>query len=226
MNSVIIVINWTLSPDYILYAWIPKDLHISQPYTKIKECYTGRTTGEIIDNRLEVLYEYKVYVTNLSKIIDNDYDNNDVYWQGYHNNYLVAFDFCTRNKNKKYSIQTIEEIDGIVRASLKSMQIPPPTPISSSSTSITEPTIITTTHTTTTHTTTTHYTNNNCCNLYNPSEDSFTLPPNGNKNNKRRYHKFKISEGIVVCKRCGSTPSNLIETFGYDVDGRLPSCIG
>ena len=115
MTRVIILINWTLSPEYSLHAWVPKDLHISQPYTKIKECYTGRTTGEIIDNRLEVLYEYKVGVTNLSKIIDNDYDTDDVYWQGYHNNYLVAFDFCTRNKKKKYLTFIMNYIDSIIK---------------------------------------------------------------------------------------------------------------
>jgi hypothetical protein len=186
-SRVIIIVNWTLSPENIITAWIPKDLHISQPYTKIKSCYTGRTTGEIIDNRLEVLYEYKMQVTNLTKIKDDDCDNChnchncDVYWQGYYNNHLVAFDFSTRNKNLKYNIQTIQEIDGIVSASSMSKITP-----------IVETDTITTTTTTTT-TTTSH-----------------------------RYHKFKLSECIVLCEQCGYTQADLI----YDIDGRLPSCVG
>jgi hypothetical protein len=210
MSRMIIIVNWTLSPESIITAWIPKDLHNSQPYTKIKACYTGHTTGEIIDNRLEVLYEYKINVTNLSKIIDNEWDRFDVYWQGYYNNHLLAFDFCTRNKNTKYNIQTIEELDGILSALSTPAATSTPAytsiPIESSSYADTDAT--------TTITTSTTY-------IHNGSSSSSLL--NNNENQKyHHYHKFKVSEGIVLCEHCGSTPANLI----YDVDGRLPSCMG
>ena len=204
MSRNIIIVNWTLSPDSIITAWIPKDLHNSQPYTKIKQCYTGHTTGEIIDNRLEVLYNYNVPVTNLSKIIDNECDRFDVYWQGYYNNHLLTFDFCTRNKNLKYNIQTIQEIDGIVSALSRSTFIPSEAIESSSCTDTYTTTTITTTNTTT-------Y-------IHNGLSSSVNIT----KNHVRNYHKFKVSEGIILCEQCGSTPANLI----YDINGRLPSCIG
>ena len=187
------IINWTLSPEYIIYAWIPKELHKSRTYNSIKECYTGITTGEIIDNRLEILYKYNIPVTNLSKIMDNDYDNSDVYWQGYYNKTSIEFDFATRNKNKKYNIQTIEEIDGIIRNYILQSQ-------SQSYTPMVEETIITTTTTTT------------------------------NKNNTNTYqsHKFKMSEGVILCEKCGFTQSYLIETINYNIYpyGNLTACIG
>ena len=210
MSRIIIVVNWTLSPESIITAWIPKDLHNSKSYKKIKACYTGHTTGEIIDNRLEVLYEYKINVTNLSKIIDNEWDRFDVYWQGYYNNHLLAFDFCTRNKNTKYNIQTIEEIDGILSAlSTPAATFTP----AYTSIPIEESSSYTDTDATTTITTSTTY-------IHNGSSSSLL---NNNENQKyHHYHKFKVSEGIVLCEQCGSTPANLI----YDVDGRLPSCMG
>lgn len=184
------VINWTLSPEYIIYAWIPKELHKSHTYNPIKKCYTGITTGEIIDNRLEILYKYNIPITNLSKIMDNAYDNSDVYWQGYYNKTIVEFDFATRNKNKKYNIQTIQEIDGIIRNYILQSQ---------SYTPMVEETIITTTTTT-------------------------------NKNNTNTYqsHKFKMSEGVILCEKCGFTQSYLIETINYDIYpyGKLTACIG
>jgi len=188
------IINWTLSPEYIIYAWIPKELHKSRTYNSIKECYTGITTGEIIDNRLEILYKYNIPVTNLSKIMDNDYDNSDVYWQGYYNKTKVEFDFATRNTNKKYNIQTIQEIDGIIRNYILQSQ---------SYTPMVEETIITTTTTTTTTT------NKNITNTY-------------------QTHKFKMSEGVILCEKCGFTQSYLIETINYDIYpyGKLTSCIG
>jgi hypothetical protein len=130
-----------------------------------------------------------------------------VYWQGYYNNHLLAFDFCTRNKNKKYNIQTIEELDGILSALSTSAATFTSIPIESlSSSSCTE------TETTTTITTSTTYIHNGSSSLL-----------NNNENQKHHhYHKFKVSEGIVLCEHCGSTPTNLI----YDVDGRLPSCMG
>ena len=212
-TRVIIIVNWTLSYDSIIHAWIPKDLHISQPYTKIKSCYTGRTTGEIIGNRLEVLYEYKLQVTNLIKIKEedcNNCDNCDVYWQGYYNNHLVAFDFSTRNKNLKYNIQTIQEIDGIVRASSMSKL----TPIVDNDTDTISNITTTSTTTSTTTTTTTSTTT------------TTTTSDNISKNHKHHYHKFKLSESIVLCEQCGYTPEELVKTIGYDVDGRLPSCTG
>jgi len=188
------VINWTLSPEYIIYAWIPKELHKSHTYNPIKECYTGITTGEIIDNRLEILYKYNIPITNLSKIMDNNYDNSDVYWQGYYNKTIVEFDFATRNKNKKYNIQTIQEVDGIIRNYILQSQ-------SQSYTPMVEETIITTTSTTT-----------------------------DNKNNTNTYqsHKFKMSEGVILCEKCGFTQSYLIETINYDIYpyGKLTACIG
>jgi len=201
MSRIIIIVNWTLSPESIITAWIPKELHMLQSYTKIKECYTGRTTGKLIDNRLEVQYEYKIPVTNLAKMIDNDYDKCDVYWQGYYNSHLVAFDFCTRSKNKKYASQTIEEIDGIVAASSGS------TVESSAELELVE------SYTTITTTT-----------IHHGSSAFMDRDRDRDRDRDKKHysHKFKVSEGIILCEQCGSTPANLI----YDIDGLLPSCVG
>jgi len=195
------VINWTLSHEYIIYAWIPKELHKSRTYNSIKECYTGITTGEIIDNHLEILYKYNIPVTNLSKIMDNDYDNSDVYWQGYYNKTSIEFDFATRNKNKKYNIQTIEEVDGIIRNYILQTQSSTP-----SMTSIIEETIITTTTTTTTS-------NKNT---------------NAINTNTYQSHKFKMSEGVILCEKCGFTQLYLIEHINNNIYhySKLTSCIG
>ena len=188
------VINWTLSPEYIIYAWIPKELHKTHTYKPIKECYTGITTGKIIDNRLEILYKYKIPVTNLSKIMDNEYDNSDVYWQGYYNTIIIEFDFATRNKNKKHNIQTIQEIDGIISNYILQTHSSIP-----STSNHNEEIIITTTTT-------------------------------ANNANNANNHKFKMSEGIILCEKCGFTQSYLIELIGYDSysygNNCLRMCIG